>query len=293
MQRKPLNGPIGPRSRFPREPQGNQVHISHAHHQVSFDPRAFKQLIDSQGVRIAHYRAQPDPTGMLSRGDVHGDAGTRDKSDGFIYKKAGTVTVWFSGNSDNWDTQIEGVVQYSTAVVTLPEKYDGSDEPLLVAPFDRFYIEDIEVRVINMQYIESNSNGIDRLQFPATHVESLIDADKQEYHQHKDFEITPEGDIQWTSQRRPGWNPTLNRGKIYSIRYRYVPFFIVSRLMHEIRVAQMTDPATYKRYVERLPYQVQVVREYIFQDRNQDPTKPVIDHRFQLAPPVGGAMGPK
>jgi hypothetical protein len=235
----------------------------------------------------------PDPTGMKSRGDTHGDSGTRKDSDGFIYKKAGTASILFSTNSDNWDMQVEGVIQYSTAVVTLPAKYDNTEEPFLVAPFDRFYLEDVEVRVVNMQYIESNSNGIDRLQFPATAVESLVDSDNIEYHEKIDYEITPAGDIKWISQKRPGWNPSLNRGKIYSIRYRYVPFFIVARLMHEIRVSQVTDPATYKRYVERMPYQVSVVREYVFQDKNNDPTKPVIDHRFQLAPPVGGSTGPK
>ena len=286
-------GAIGPRPRRPQPITGQQYQIRNIPWDISMDKKAFSQFAQSQGVRVTHYRAMPDPTGMASRGDTHGVMGNRDSSDGFIYKKAGEVTVLFTSNSDNWESQQEGNIQYSTATCTLPDRYDDNKEPLLVAPFDRLYIEDIEVRVINMQYIESNSNGVDRLQFPATYVESLVDSDKIEYHVGQDFEITHDGDIKWLSQRRPGWNTELNRGKIYAIRYRYVPFFIISRLMHEIRVTHITDPSNFKRYLERMPYQVSVIREYVSQDKNQDPTKPVVDHRFQLAPPVGGAMGPK
>lgn len=288
----PHNSGLGPRARKPRTPQGAQIGIHQAQYQISFDQRAFKQFIQGQGVKVVHYRALPDPTGMNSRGDTHAVSGLRASSDGFLYEVAGEATVLFTNNSGEMHMESEGMIQYATAYMTLPEKYDDTNEPLLVFPNDRLFIKDVELRVVNAQYIESNTNGTDRLQFPATYVESLVDSDKIKYEAGTDFELTKDGDIRWLTQRRPGINPSTNRGKVYTIRYRYTPFFIVARLLHEIRVAQITDPQ-YKRYVERMPYQVMVVREYIFQDKNQDPNKQVIDHRFTSAPDVGGALGPK
>jgi hypothetical protein len=287
------NSGLGPAPRAPRAPSGTQLNTNQAEYQISFDKNAFAEFIKSQGVRVTHFRAIPDPTGMNSRGDTHAVSGTRQSSDGFIYKRIGTAQVLFTTNSANWDAQSEGSIQHATAYMTLPEKYDDIDEPMMVTPWDRLFLEDIEGRVINIQYIEASSTGLDRLQFPATFVEHLIDADGIEYKQGQDFGLTTDGDIKWLGQKRPGTNPTFGRGKVYSIRYRYRSFWIVASLGHEIRVSQVTDPATYQRSVERMPYQIRVVREYIFQDVNNSPDKSIMDHRFQLAPAPSGTMGPQ
>jgi len=291
---KTRNGGLGPTNRTPREPSGNQLNINQAEYQISFDKNAFTEFVKGQGVRVTHFRAIPDPRGMTSRGDTHAVTATRKSSDGFIYKKSGVAHVLFSNNTANWDSSTDtSVVQHAMAVMTLPEKYEDRDEPFMVMPFDRFFIEDIECRVLNMQFIEANVNGIDRLQFPATCVEHLVDADGVEYCEGKDFEITVDGDIKWLTQNRPGWNIEFGRGKVYSIRYRYRPFFIVAKLLHEVRISQVTDPATFQRSVERMPYQCLIIREYIFEDISNDPTSNIVDHRYQLAPPASGALGPK
>lgn len=284
----------GPRSRQSNQPSGHQIGLNLNEYQISFDKNAFNEFIDSHGITLVHYRALPDPSGMLSRGDNHAVNSTRQSSDGFLYKKAGECKVLFSNNSNKLNIETEGLIDNATAFITLPQYYsDKPKEPVLVYPWDRFYLKDVEVRVINTQLMEANSTGIDRLQYPAICVEILVDANGKQYEQDKDFILTEDGNIKWLTQNRPGWNPKIKRGKVYSIRYRYTPFFVCARLIHEIRVSQSTNPATFERTVERMPYAAQVVREHVFHDTNRDPNKPIIDERYQDAPPVGGGTGPQ
>jgi hypothetical protein len=241
-----------------------------------------------------------DPTGLQSKGDTHAAGGKRQSSDGFLYKVAGCATAFFSSNSSDFDVHIEGLIKHDTAVMTLPSHYDVDlehpeidPEPILVAPYDRFFLLDVEVRSINDQLMEASVTGTDVLQYPATCVEYLIDADTREYTEGVNYKITEGGDIQWISQDRPGFNIQTGRGKVYSIRYRYTPFFVCARLLHEIRVSQITDPATFDRKLERMPYQILVIREHVLHDRNREPLNNLIDNRFQYSPSPSGALGAK
>lgn len=286
-----MNSGNGPRKRQGNQPEGTQLIMQIAQAQQSFDKEAFDNLIRSQGVRVDHYRAIIDPTGMQSKGDTHASGGSRRSSDGFIYKKVGTLQVFFSSNASNFDIQIEGLVKNDTAVMTLPTKYEDCDAPVLIAPYDRFFLKDIEVRTVSCQLLEASTTGLDKLTYPATCVEHVVDADGQEYKEDVNFKITENGDIQWISQSRPGFDVRVGRGKVYSIRYRYTPFFVCARLLHEIRVAQITDMATFDRKLERMPYQILVIREHVLHDKNRDPHSNLMDNRFQFAPSPAGALG--
>lgn len=290
----------GPRRRQPRKPSGTQIPMQASKYQVSFTPGAHDHLVQSHGIRLVHLRAIPDPRGMTSKGDNHavGNPTHRTSRDQHIYKEVGIVRAFFSNNSDNVNQQAIGDLIGATAFLTLPEFYEKESEeapdcPVLVHPYDRFYLKDIETRVVTTQFMEANSTGLDRLSYPATFVEHLIDADGKEYRENEHFQIDPEGNIKWISQNRPGWNPQIGRGKVYSIRYRYTPYFIVDRIIHEIRVGLITDLATSQRSVRRMPYEVQVVREYVFKDRNRDPNQPTDDPRYADAPSSGGQLGPQ
>jgi hypothetical protein len=282
----------GPRSRQSRETEGTQLPFNLLPYQHSFDKEAFNQLVRSQGIKLLHYRAMPDPSGMSGRGDSHAVQSQRQSSDGFLYKEVGTVQAFFSGNSSDFNVKTEGLIKHDTAVLTLAENYDNCEDPILVAPYDRFFCTEVELRVINMQYLEASSIGIDKLQYPATCVEWLVDADGIEYKEGKEFEITKEGHIKWISQQRPGWNEKTHRGTVYSIRYRYMPYWVTARLLHEARVSQITDPLTFERKIERMPYQILVIREHVLSDVNRDPNSNIMDTRFQDLPPIGGATGP-
>lgn len=282
----------GPRSKSSKPLDGVQQIFQLAQYQQSFDKDAFDQLIASQGVKVIHYRAVPDPTGMASLGDVHAVQSKRQSSDGFLYKEVGELNLWFSSNTSDWNVEVEGMTKYDVAVVTCQLKYMNCDKEVIIAPFDRFFLKDIEVRVVATQYVEANTTGIDKLQYPATCVEHLIDADGKEYKEDVDFQITPEGFIKWISQNRPGWNEKTMRGMVYAIRYRYTPYFVVARMLHEIRVSQITDMMTFDRTLQRMPFQALVVREHVLSDMNKDPNQNLMDQRFQQAPPVGGTTGP-
>ena len=232
--------------------------------------------------------AIPDPRGMASRGDNRDALNLRPRdSDGYIYKNVGELYAWFHNNSK--DTRVEdlGDLAFSSANITVTRYYNGTNEPVVLTAWDRFYLSDIEISVCSLQYMEASSTGVDRLQFPAVQVIDLIDANGEEYHQDKDFILTPEGWIKWTGQRRPGYNPTIGRETVYAVRYNYTPFFIVDRILHEIRVTNVTDPVSFTRKLERMPYEVLVMRENVFMDKNRiDPTRPHFgdDPRSQMAP---------
>ena len=283
----------GPRQRQPRAPTGVQMPINQAEYQQSFDKDAFQNFIRGQGIKLIHFRAIPDPTAMASRGDNHAVSGVRSSSDGYIYKEAGELNALFTNNGTDQNLVTEGIITSSSAYITLPEFYDNGTSPVLISVWDRFYIKDIELRVVTSQLLEYNPSGTDRLNWPATAVEHVIDSSGLEYKEGQDFVIDTKGNINWTGQNRPGISPVTGKGVVYSIRYRYTPFFIANRLLHEIRVSQVTDPATYERKIERMPYQVHVIRENVFLDRNHDPDAlPANDPRYQAAPRSGGMQGP-
>jgi len=289
----------GPRKRQNQPLDGMQQIIQLAQYQQSFDRDAFNQLIKSQGVDVIHYRAFPDPSGMASIGDIHAVQSKRQSDDNFIYKEAGSMHIFFSSNTSDWNIEVEGVTEADTAIVTFPMQYEsgepdecGNREEVVIGKWDRFYLKDVEVRVIAVQYIEANSTGVDKLQYPATFVEYLRDADGKEYKQDTDFSITPEGFIKWLTQNRPGFNEKTNRGTVYAIRYRYTPYFIVAKMLHEIRVSQITDMLTFDRKLERMPFQALVMREQVLSDVNNDPNQSRMDQRYQNPPPVGGVTGP-
>lgn len=278
----------GPRPRVDRPIDGPQSIIDLQKAQVSFDAEKFDFLIRTHGVRMIHQRALPDPRGMASRGDNRDSLNIRPRdSDGYIYKNSGYLHAWFHNNSRQDQSQDLGELISSSVYMTVTRFYDETREPVILCPWDRFYLADIEMLVSGMQFMEASATGIDRLQFPVVKVIDLIDANGEEYTQDKDFVITDEGWLRWVGQRRPGYNPKLGKETVYAVRYYYTPFFVVDRILHEIRVTNVTDPATYERRLERMPFEVMALRENIFMDKNRsDPSRPhyADDPRTQMAP---------
>lgn len=276
------------KQRTPNKPEGTQQVFNLFEYQQSFDKDAFNALIKGQGVKVTHYRAIPDPTGMASIGDIHAVQSKRQSSDGYLYKEVGKMFATFLGNSSQWQVEVEGLIKSDTAVMTMPMEYiDCKNKAVIIGNNDRFYIDDIEVKVLAAHYVEASSTGVDKLQYPALCVQDLIDADGKDYKQGVHFELTKEGFVKWTSQERPGQNDKTGRGTVYSIVYEYIPYFVVVKLLHEIRVSQITDPMTGDRTLERMPYQVLVSRENVLSDQNKDPNRNMLDMRYQSAPKEG------
>ena len=290
------NDKLGNRKRAPRKPEGPQLIINEVDYQISFDVDAFDSFIKSQGIWVTHQRAVPDPRGMTSVGDNRDVLNIRPSdSDGYIYRDAGRMQVLFTVNSKNIAASDLGDMAFSTAYMTMPRFYDETGEEVVLHSWDRLYLNDIEIKVTTTQYVEANKKGVDRLRYPAVKVTDVVDANGISYQQGKEFDLDVDGNIVWKGQKRPGWNTEVNKGVVYSVRYLYTPFFIVNRHLHEIRVSQVTKPGDFSqsRFLERMPYQVQVVRENAFLDNKHSEEVSGPDPRRQQPPTSGSGLGPK
>lgn len=285
----------GPKKRNPRSPVGHQKIHEFQVYQQSFDPEAFDHQIQSHGVRFKHMKAVPDPSGKTSRGDMIAvNKPNSANSDGFIYVEAGIVVATMSSNSSNTSIEEIGTFDHAVCYITMARNYEDNGEVIMVNEHDKFEPCDVELKVVGTQLLESSPTGVDRLNFPAYCIEYVIGSDGKQYKQGVDFELTSDGYVKWLNQNRPAWDETREIGQVIGVRYRYLAYFIVNRLIHEIRLALVTDPRTQKREVIRMPYQVELARENIFKDLNRSKeTIGTSDPRFNNAPSVGGNLGSK
>lgn len=233
---------------------------------IGFDIMAFDQMLRSHGVVLVHFRAIKCPIGVDDRFDVRSHKEHDNCSNGFIYKEAGEVTAFFSGNSSNSFLEDAGVMDGSTVQVTLPRYYDGSDVEIAVQHYDRFYLKEVAAASVNTQLIEAHVTGRDRLQYPAVMVEDVCDKHGTWYSA-SDFSIQG-GQIVW-GPKRPPFDAVLGKGTTYTIRYRYTPFWYVKNIIHEVRVSRMFDYKKNKQVLVRMPHAIQLQREYVFENEDR------------------------
>lgn len=261
---------------------------------ISFDNDATDGFIRSQGVQLVHYRAIRCPVGMTDLDDnrrPHEDhAGC---SNGFIYKKVGTVTTVLQGNSNPNKTTDVGFVDGASFYATFARCYDDLEEKVRVAPYDRFYLVEENVLVPNWQLFLAHQTGEDRLNFPAVKIEHLIDARGIEYTQNEHFIVNGRGQIEWLTENRPGIDLETGRGTVCSVRYHYKPFLYVGRILHEIRLSQADNPITGERGVEIMPQQAVVHREFMFLNEQKDEFAKDSDSLRQQSSPIDGGFGPR
>jgi hypothetical protein len=236
---------------------------------ISFDIEAFDNLLRSQGVTFIHYRGTRCPVGMIDEFDTRRPHEDHEGcSNGFLYTKAGEITCLFNGNGTSTSLQDVGVVDGSTVSVTLPRFYDDSTEPVRIAAFDRMYLSEIGISVSFWQLFRHSPSGIDKLSFPVSTVQDLIDSQGKRYFE-GDFEIRADGKLAWTA-KKPGLDPETGKGLVCSVRYTYRPYWYVKQLVHEVRVTQAEDPLTGARVINRMPQAVVLQREYVFENADRD-----------------------
>lgn len=264
---------------------------------VSFDVEAFDQAIRSQGVRLIHFTALRCPVGLVDIGDnrrPHADhAGC---SNGFLYRKAGTITALLLGNGNDPQLRDIGFIDGASFTSTFPLFYDDAcvpAKPFYVAPFDRFYLDEEAITVPTWQLVRANEAGVDRTNFPIVEVEQLVDSRGEFYEQCKDFEITS-GQITWLpGGRRPLPDLSTGKGAVFSIRYRYRPFWYVSRLLHEIRITQAEDLMSSERKLTRMQQQCMLHREFLFLNESHDDLAADPRSPRQQQSPSDGGFGPR
>jgi hypothetical protein len=282
---------------------------------VNFDPDAFDDMLRSHGLTLVHWRALKCPLGAVDADDErspHGDHG--DCSNGFLYRVVAPITCAVSNNSDNPQVLDIGIVNQVNILITPPRSYDvlaidGSPLQCLMAPYDRLYLAEESITVINWQKFEVCGGPTDKLMYPLVMVEELVDSRGKWYQEGEDFTCEA-GLLKWVPGHAPGTpRAEAGTGVICSIRYRYRPYWYVKDLPHEIRVTQLEDPITGVRHTVRMPQQALLQREYVFENQsndpnakeNQDPNKVITgiaaslgqSNLRQIMAPRSGGFGPR
>lgn len=252
---------------------------------VSFNPQAFEDFISSQGVLLEHWAGQRCPVGLVDQDDMtrrpHEDH--EGCSNGFIYTLQGEAVCLFVSNALKNQASDTGRMDEAGAQITLPTFYNSTpcgsvNKPVMVAPFDRFYLkEDAGLEVIHWQLSTASNIGKEKLNFPIKQMDSLIDSQGKRYGT-STYTITPQGQLKWIKGPDPG--------TIYSARYTYKPFFYISRLIHEVRVTQVEDGLG-NRTVKRMPQTAILQREYSFYSGGSD-SVPDASAARQPKPPQWG-----
>lgn len=282
----------------------DQVELPHGP-SVSFRPADFDQAIGQHGVRLEHWRAMRCPVGMVQLGDnrrpKHDHSGC---SNGFHYTRVGQLVCLFTSNDEAFKQHDVGTLDGSTVQAT-PQRFytetdcDGNvrvlEEPVSIAPFDRFYLTEESITVPHWQLFEASIDGNDRLDYPVVRVHELMDSDGKFYDVGEDFDIKS-GWIRWRPGKTPRWDAERNRGQVCGVRYQYRPFWYVERMPHQIRFAQVDDPVAGGRQVVTMPHQMVLVREYVHHDADADPETTLTRTRTQdrrgVAPRDNG-FGPR
>lgn len=248
---------------------------------ITFDVGAFDEALADHGVQMRHWRAMRCPVGLVDRHDQRRHVDHAGCSNGFIYTDAGLLTCLFTGNSLHVSIDDPGVLYGATVQVTFRRTYDecpgyppDAQVQIMMAPFDRLYLDEEVGNVVTWETFEHHASGLDKLKFPVEEVVDVMDADGIRYETDTDFKVRPDGRLEWIGSR-PAVPADTEKGKVCSIRYHYRPFFYVKNMIHEIRVAQgEEDFIEGKRKVMRMPQSAVLQREYIFESQENDPEGP-------------------
>jgi len=254
-------------------------------------------FISNNGILFAHWKAMPCVIGQdefdnIRRSHDHAYEGKPTAApqceNGYIYEFAGYIYGIFVQNSKNMTRWPGGFMPAGTAYITFNHLYRDTTSSAYFSEFDKlipcetpddFYAE-------HSQKVQHSPVGVDRLQFPAHKVTSLIDSDGKRYTQDIDFTVE-NGMVKW-GENRPGFS-TGGKPKVYSIRYTYRPYYYVKHVLHEQRLKAEIDIYTQEVKMRGGPTQVMVEQDHVFlQNKFQDNAK---DSQIQSG--SGGNTGPR
>ncbi len=242
---------------------------------VFFIPELFDSLVREHGVLLEHFIALPCPQSDKNINNVRSNHSDHDCENGYYYVCSGTFLGIITNNPKTNYYKSEGIIDSATCWIIVPRFYEKDGKTIYFSPYDKVYIADPqykEVLVPNFELMESSTTGTDRLRFPITKITHLIDKHgKPSYTEGSDYIVTNDGNLKWISQNRPQFNPTLQEGGVYSVRYLYQPFWYIATVEHEIRISKMINPSTEEKQAVRLPQYLRCVRERFFRDKENIP----------------------
>jgi hypothetical protein len=237
---------------------------------VAFDLQAFNDGIAAHGLLFIHLRAMRDPVGLIDKFDARRpNPSSKEALNGCIHTRAGIVRALCLGNTKETKASDAGLTDSAQAQFTPLSQYEDTGKRVFLAPYDRLLLQEESVLVTRHELIEASPTGIDRPKFPAVEILDCIDANSIRYHQGTDFEITQDGLIVW-KDRRPGQDVSSGKGIVFGIRYVYRPFWIVARMIHEIRMVQCDNFLTGERTMVQAPQSALIYREFYFESEAAD-----------------------
>jgi hypothetical protein len=237
--------------------------------QVSFSLKAQDEYIVSQGTTMIHEKALPSAIGNVSRSSYrHSEATDSISSNGYLYRKAGEFQGMLVSMQNKGEFIDGGFFDSSSFRLLLPRFYNtetglANGDRMHFAVGDRIFLKESVTEVCSYQKVEYSSSGVDILQFPAILIEFIVGSDGTEYKENIDYFLNKQGAIEWISGGNcPGIEQTTGLGRVYSVRFQYKAHWHVSNIISEVRICNVTEDNN--RKTERMPYQLHVVREYIY-----------------------------
>jgi len=284
-----------------RSNSSNHIYTDLPQVDVAFDLEAFNEAIRSQGVKLVHFRAMRCPVGMTDLEDNRRPHPHHEGCfNGFIYDKVDCITALMTGNNKKKSLEDVGYVDFSSVQCTFPMTYDDSDVNLIIAPFDRFFLDEKTANVVMWQLFKHHETGIDRLKYPVEGVQgSIIDSRGERYEEDVDFKVA-QGQIKWIGRRPapeidvgPGMSGFgSDRGAVCSVRYTYRPFWYVGTIQHELRFGQVQDG--FDRKAVRAPQMASLHREFVAQSTDQEAVTPTTSEEIRkVVGSMYGGFGPK
>ena len=237
---------------------------------VTLDLTAFNDAIKAHGLRFIHLRAMRNPVGLIDKFDSRRpNPDTPLATNGMVHTRAGVVTGLALGNTKEVKASDAGMVDAAVCQFTPLNTYEDTGKRVFLAPYDRLILEEESVLVTRHELVESSPTGIDKPKFPVIEILDCIDSNGIRYHQCDDFNVSQDGLIIW-KDRRPGQNVDSGKGVVFGIRYVYRPYWIVVRLIHEIRMVQQEDFLSGRRFMAQAPQSALLNREYYFESEAAD-----------------------
>lgn len=224
---------------------------------------SFDQLLNQRGIRVMHHKAIPCMNIESTNFQAHQPDCPFCDDSGILYYDSKEIFGIFTGNSIEKTFEAHGVWEVGSAVMTFPTEYaDGTQADFNT--YDKIELPDFTVRLWELKSYEPRPDNIQSLRYPIKNLEyasSITDGVQKFYTVGVDFNITPDGDIQWIAGKEPKYSNELERGEVVGYAYFANPTYVVMQTLRELRITQ--EMVNGVKQAKRLPQQVLVKRDFM------------------------------
>ena len=206
---------------------------------VDLDPLAFDDLIKQKGVKVLVYRTTYCPNTKSVDGAEHNIDCMMCNGSGFVDLEPICVDAYIQNQDLEHIPQVEGFVDGNSVAITFPSGVE-------LQYFTRIDLVDF-TDIYFQRVMRTEGETVDVLKYKACRVNILMDSNGVRYYQGQDFDIDPNGNIQWGIGTTPADNV------IYTIHYETHVQFRATRALHVNRFSQFvrSGEVEYVKYPEQ------------------------------------------